>query len=510
MSTRIDSMLSEYVTTGKQPSEDVFMMDSICQKQWGITWKGEAFKSAVVGELSLEEQFRILSSVSNYHWWSYPRIGKGGIEGRKPNVTFQQQVYIAPYMWMGNAENQSKPPQSPRLRIMYYINSAHILDPIVINVLSHDREGKSVLAEEETMIVDDPRPQVRPQTPRKVGVTRQNFSKVFGLKEKDGEMESAGRLGQYDMFKQYIVSEEGVIQWREHTEDRDVIVMSDVNAITGKISPTKFVHVTSVKVASEWLTTCTCESYGIIAKASMHDNPHLQAQDLALDEKQMTCMHCLYYHDVLQGAWEGLGEEETSAPQRKILDGFSSMTEPVVLLGSVLPKSSTKFSVAGNKGGDYAIVHVSFTGTTCWVNCQNGLCDPFHQNKKKIPKSISVKEEEKLCPHLKVIWQKRHQEQLHGIFPRQFAGGDPEKENLEEGDGNIEGEEGEEGEEVEEVEEEEDSLNTEDDADISSELGEDVVFNTETGLWNYPAKSKHQPCLDMSGESLAKYVRFFS
>ena len=59
--------------------------------------------------------------------------------------------------------------------------------------------------------------------------------------------------------------------------------------------------------------------------------------------------------------------------------------EEVLLLGNVIPSSTTKFSVKEHSGEYYACVHVTFTHGKCMLTCADGMCRARMHNKEGAP-----------------------------------------------------------------------------------------------------------------------------
>ena len=63
------------------------------------------------------------------------------------------------------------------------------------------------------------------------------------------------------------------------------------------------------------------------------------------------------------------------------------INNPIILVGPVVAKGATKFSVKGHDVPDsVAFVHISFIAGKCYARCMDGFCSAQIQNKKKYPK----------------------------------------------------------------------------------------------------------------------------
>ena len=66
------------------------------------------------------------------------------------------------------------------------------------------------------------------------------------------------------------------------------------------------------------------------------------------------------------------------------------INEPYVLIGNVHSTSTTNFSVKGFEENIYSTVHITFEYGKCVVTCTHEICTVQMHNKKKIPKSAKV------------------------------------------------------------------------------------------------------------------------
>ena len=82
----------------------------------------------------------------------------------------------------------------------------------------------------------------------------------------------------YTKFSEKLVME-GVIKWRQHTNEVDVCIMTDYNPTTGHLLPQSFVHVSATKCENgQPILRCTCAIYNLIERAANQD------QDIWPDE----------------------------------------------------------------------------------------------------------------------------------------------------------------------------------------------------------------------------------
>ena len=144
------------------------------------------------------------------------------------------------------------------------------------------------------------------------------------------------------------------------------------------------------------------------------------------------------------------------------------MNDPVLLLGDILPLSTTKYSV---KGDDYfSIVTINFHGGTCYIKCHSGFCLAANINKKRILRSGKLSDTAKLCSHLNTCYT--HIDRIMSSFPNYFCDSESSDDVNDNGDTD-------------------EYINTEDDASINTDLVSN--FNKSTGLWSYRSESTHKP-----------------
>ena len=147
------------------------------------------------------------------------------------------------------------------------------------------------------------------------------------------------------------------------------------------------------------------------------------------------------------------------------------MNNPVQLVGNVLNHATTKFSVQGDD--NYSVVNFTFQQGNCYAKCTDGVCGIQMSNRGKIPKKVTIEQEDKVCSHLTTIH--RNLQYITGFFPMYFT----QDENSEEDEQdvcNIQGPN--------------EEINAD---DVNLEMETTGNFDKDTGLWNFKALSKHQP-----------------
>ena len=218
---------------------------------------------------------------------------------------------------------------------------------------------------------------------------------------------------------------QGHIAWCYHSDEADVCIMNDVVPTTGVLSPNAFVHVMkTTDYAGQDIIKCTYSIFDFIHHAAHHANPHWPFADTYPDV-ETSCPHCWVYNKFLQDAFETASNntlEDLSVPLRMVKKSLGYFSEEVLLLGNVIPSSTTKFPVKEHSGEYYACVHVTFTHGKCMLTCADGMCRARMYNKKRVPQSASIKDTEDLCVHLHTISLNFDTVKKH--FPEYFLGDD--------------------------------------------------------------------------------------
>ena len=126
-------------------------------------------------------------------------------------------------------------------------------------------------------------------------------------------------------------------------------------------------------------------------------------------------MHCRFYQDHLVDAYENICNSTTALtrPLAMVKESLQYMNQPIQLLGNVIDRGTTKFSVKGMDS--YSIVHISFCVGKCMTTCQDGICSTLHKTHKKIPQRISISNKSKCCSHLNTMYD--NIEYVRSFFP---------------------------------------------------------------------------------------------
>ena len=268
----------------------------------------------------------------------------------------------------------------------------------------------------------------------------------------------------YDRFKEQLVLE-GIIKWRHHDAQKDVCIITDYNPTNGNIVPGSFVHVTQqFDFEGNSLISCTCEIYQHLHVVAYSQNLGQQNEEL-LPDSTITCMHCRYFLDELDKAYDTLQRHNTNLPWalKQVQDSLQFMNTPIQLTGNVLERRTTKFSVKG-EDDTVEFVHITFQQGKCYGKCVGGICSVELQAKKKLSRLHPITATPNLCIHMQQILSQI--ENIKEYFPWHFTAS-----------------------EINVSKEPEEQLNT-DDTGLNPP---EASFNKETGLWHYPAVTDHKP-----------------
>ena len=171
----------------------------------------------------------------------------------------------------------------------------------------------------------------------------------------------------------------GEIKWCHHSDMQNVVILSDNDPSTGTLIPSSYVHVTCTEEYNSGQCSsfikCSCKMYNIMQSTVISQlSEESQGENLILDHKSITCMHCRFYKDNLHNFRHKLNNIcETTKLSTKLNSSIPHINNPVVSLGIQSQHGTSKLSVASEQ--DYSIVHINFTSIgTCFANRKNGEC----------------------------------------------------------------------------------------------------------------------------------------
>ena len=433
---------------------------------------------------TVQDKLDILSSISNWHWFSFDS-GPCVQPGKKPDRRFSQHLLFSPEQ-IENREGylvSKHPPSSPRNHLLYYM--AKLEKKAVWNALAtlaeFDTGGYTspyLDCEPGSELHQEPPPKKRKKNagPRVLRGSHAALSEHFGIDIESISLNSKRPI--FSVYQEQVING-GVIQWRLHEEEEDVVVLSDFDPTDGCMIPGNFVHVHCRQAdTGELLMKCRCKSYNLLQKGLiLTSHEEIEGSELYL-QQTMTCMHCRFFKELLAPFWTGDSEPEEALTlvRQKAAQGLTIMERPVVLVGDQFPLGTTKLSVRG-EDNNFGFVHLTFRDGRYWARCQEGVCSVLYQNKCKASKFFSLADKshsDNMCQHLHTISQ--NWEALRADLPELFA---LVEENFSEEDVEDDG-----------PEEAGTERNTE---DVSITVTKTGVFDTTTGLWKFPALSTHSP-----------------
>ena len=168
-----------------------------------------------------KNQFRCLSSISNYHLMAYPD-GAGRVINPKGHIGYQQHI-------LHTLESHNIP-TSPRNRLMYYINMEASNAPALLVKRYLAVDNKELESEITAEHVEPKEPVIRKKRrkhqQRIVSVTLKDLSKSCG-EDLDAILNSAQQKRKlYERFKEQLVLE-GSIKWRHHDATKDICILTN-------------------------------------------------------------------------------------------------------------------------------------------------------------------------------------------------------------------------------------------------------------------------------------------
>lgn len=420
---------------------------------------------------TLPEQFQVLSSVSNFYQWKYP-LPKGGVFQSSPRLL----QYLLWHPDMGDFDGFSSPmkfPSSPRNQLIFFLlndrKHGSRFSLVVEKALRED-DSQHTLSDFQ----DEPPPPDRPPPPKRrryvsriVSATAEQVAQNLEVTLVDVDNCAPKERFLFDQFAERL--SDGVIQWRQSSEEVEVVCMNDFCPTSGRFLPCHFVTLTVSKLLEgKKAFHCTCKVHNLLTGVELGG---VEEEMVLLDDK-WTCMHARFFCEFLANVPNDLENESLSHVLDNVKRHFPEKDNPLVLLGAASMSGASKFSVKGTDS-TFSLVHITFRNG-CNAMCMNGFCRASIQNKKKIPKVLPMSKAD-LCPHLSTVYA--NVEFVKSFFPEFFG-------SMEEDAGN----EGESGAIPQPMGEE---VNQED-AQIGG-IPDSVSFHEESGLWKSLAFSQTTP-----------------
>ena len=388
---------------------------------------------------TLRQQVETLGAISNYHWWT-PPVYFGGVK-TSCRVGYKQKLFSRVDL-VESQDGSGRPthfPASPRNKMMFFVlfpgYPDRLMECILFSVRYDREEEPSVLPvtsghkrpSSSTASKAQPAAKQRRYATRVIAGTAQDLLPDAAPEcggPKDPVESCAPARTYFTSFSEQLTTS-GLIQWRKHSPEEDVIVMSDYSATSGKLQPLDFVHVTVTFGGPDTVyVKCTCRIYQYMQGAALKRIRLLANEHAILDEK-FTCMHCRFYREHLLPIQDKIHSQDSIVHglALKVKQSLGISDPSVLLLGDAFPNATTKLSVSGVP--DYSLVHIHFTPNGCFAKCQSGLCQTLHHSRKKVPKGISFEDlnsQGGLCSHLKTLFE--NIDVLHQIFPSYFQSDD--------------------------------------------------------------------------------------
>ena len=186
--------------------------------------------------------------------------------------------------------------------------------------------------------------------------------------------------------------EKGVVAWRLHEVDRDLVVMSDVDVKSGRLLINSFVHITR-KSGPQY--QCECDMYRILG--NINEEP--------------TCMHIKFFMDYIEPCYSDIflpQNDSDSFLLRTLKSSWEYQGQNVIRLDH--DTQYHRFSVlTSDAPRSYSIVYMEKNR----LSCKGGLCSSRKGHKRKEQRLGSPDD----CPHLQMIAQ--HREVWRHLLPGQ-------------------------------------------------------------------------------------------
>ena len=458
---------------------------------------------------SLQEQICFLCNIPNYHWWEY-QVLPGEKRSKNTCVRSSQHLLFHPdqeFSDVTKAITSKHPPTSPRNQLMLFcLNSSDRFHSTLRHLLSYDQKGDEASIVEIPGSADDDfeadgappaKREKRWKATRVVSVSPLTLCERMNLQYDEVVKNSSCDKTLFTSFFRALAGSNGTILWRQHSSDRDVVVLNNYSDSTGLLLPQDFVHLTATHAGDgSVFTQCTCKIYQWLHTIALQ-GVELEEGENAVLGANSTCMHCRFFLTYLLGSLEGHQPEgdNTNHLLAKITPTLQQMSNPIVVLGVSTPRVS-KFSVVGDQE-DFSVISMTLNADgSRSARCNHGLCRARLSNKKRVPKKVSLDKMSKICPHLHTFFA--NFEVVKEFIPQPDGQAGSEQ-------GPCEGEEDEE--EEEEVEEEEGrggagpqpEENVEDAGILGSILGSIPAANQNanifftSGMWQSHCFSTHKP-----------------
>lgn len=321
-------------------------------------WASVLQKFSHLGRLSFSQQASIINSIPSD---SCP-LGRS-------------QVRFSSYFSVGEPKYI---PSSLRNKILYFWRKGD-------SVHNYFRQLIEPIQEERTCIEKTKPPShsvsSRLQTKRKVNedhndnTAGENYNDLFHI--------SAVEESPYLKFCQKLV-ELGTLKWRSHSTKVDVVVMNDIDLVSGMFQINRFTHVWRYACDDGHKYTCDCKMFDMLAKS---EHPQTVTK----------CCHIRFFVDYIEPHMNILFSTTRKLPNtpicNRISQALSYVNNGVVRLDC--HKKYHKFSVLSVDGLTCVIVSLEQNRFVC----HSGECRARKGHKRKVTK-LGDKD---LCQHLNIV-----------------------------------------------------------------------------------------------------------
>lgn len=335
---------------------------------------------------SLQHQFDILSSLSNYHY----KTGHRESRDHRHHVGYLQTL-------CAQHEGSRHLPYSTRNRVIYFaLNDQWDKVRAELSKLTTADSSPATDLTEDNLQAP---PKQRKYTERVVQVTTPMLMDHLNLPVAPStECQVSALTTLYSNFK-LVVVEHGDLVWRLHEPFRDVLLLNGYSAETGTFRPLEFCHVTVLHDGEEAYSICDCSVYRLLQQV-VGDRENSDTIVAGT-----TCMHCRFVQeDVLplsSRLWDPTQSASSSSfLEQKLAASLQHLSCAVVLIGPTSDATTTKFSVRG-LDGSCELVHLSRGGTL--ISCQSGECAARMGGSKRSARRLLSLQEDRLCIHLEAM-----------------------------------------------------------------------------------------------------------
>ena len=239
------------------------------------------------------DQFLLLSTISNFHWNQYPSIQATSVISKTRSTRYSDHIVFDP-------DEKHHVPTSPCNCLLHLkmseSNYISYMNTYIDFLLNQDKEPEGEEMEPTCSHNDQPPKKKRKHAARTVHVHPSAIYKECGIDMNENINCSSENRNVFTKFKEQLLSE-GVLKWRYHTTDKDILCMNDMDSDTGVLKPNDFVHVTCIKnFSDENVLSCTYEIFNMIRHAGHQEHRILpEEQANVYPDTSMTCLHCRFY-----------------------------------------------------------------------------------------------------------------------------------------------------------------------------------------------------------------------